>query len=79
MYSQLFKENKYSKWYFSIIAFAQDRKIENNKDYECHHIIPKSLGGNNKNENLVHLTVREHYVCHLLLVKMVINLTHKKV
>lgn len=38
---------------------------------EKHHILPKSFGGSNKKENLVELTIREHYVCHLLLTKMV--------
>lgn len=38
---------------------------------EKHHIIPRSLNGNNKKENLVKLTAREHFICHLLLTKMV--------
>lgn len=37
---------------------------------ECHHIIPKSMGGSNDKENLVRLTAREHFVCHRLLTKM---------
>jgi len=37
---------------------------------EKHHIIPKSLGGNNEPENLVCLTAKEHFICHLLLPKM---------
>jgi hypothetical protein len=36
---------------------------------EKHHILPKSLGGNNCKSNLVYLPAREHYVCHKLLVK----------
>jgi hypothetical protein len=38
---------------------------------ENHHIVPKSLGGDNSSVNLVKLTAREHYLCHLLLTKMV--------
>jgi hypothetical protein len=38
---------------------------------EVHHILPKSLGGNDNNENLVRLGAREHFICHLLLTKMV--------
>jgi len=38
---------------------------------ERHHIIPKSLGGNNDHENLVVLWYREHYIAHRLLVKMI--------
>lgn len=38
--------------------------------FEKHHILPKSLGGSNDEENLVKLTAREHFICHWLLVKM---------
>ena len=31
---------------------------------------PKSLGGDNSADNIVRLTIREHYVAHLLLTKM---------
>jgi hypothetical protein len=67
---QLLK-NKYSNWYFNIIEGAKDRPLIKTCNMEIHHIIPKSLGGSNKKENLVSLTYREHYVCHLLLTKMV--------
>lgn len=62
-------KNKYSKWYFSLI---NDRKLKVNESsyLEKHHIIPKSLGGTDNKENLVYLTAREHYIAHLLLVKM---------
>lgn len=71
-----FINNKYFKWYNSIInrAQSQDRKYTpNNAVYEKHHIIPKSLGGNNKKTNLVLLTYKEHFLCHLLLTKCVID------
>jgi hypothetical protein len=35
--------------------------------YERHHIIPRCLGGNDANNNLVLLTAREHFICHKLL------------
>ena len=38
--------------------------------YECHHIIPKCLGGNNLKDNLVLLTAREHFIAHKLLAKI---------
>lgn len=38
--------------------------------YERHHIIPKCLGGNDAKDNLVYLTAEEHWVAHLLLVKI---------
>lgn len=66
----IFIDNKYTKWYYAIIQNANQRV--GNTDYiEKHHIIPRSLGGNNNTENLVKLTAREHFVCHLLLTKMV--------
>jgi hypothetical protein len=51
--------------YNNIISFAKLRGTGDEK----HHIVPKSLGGNNVG-NLVYLTYREHYICHKLLVKM---------
>ena len=38
--------------------------------YERHHILPKSMGGKDTEGNLVWLTVREHYLSHLILWKM---------
>lgn len=38
--------------------------------YERHHIIPKSLGGLDVEYNTVLLTAKEHFVSHLLLVKI---------
>lgn len=48
------------------------RRLENPLETytEKHHIIPKSLGGDNKKTNLVKLSAREHYICHLLLTKI---------
>ena len=37
---------------------------------ERHHIIPRSEGGPDNNDNIVALTAREHYICHLLLAKI---------
>lgn len=65
----MFKTNKYSNWYGSIIEKARRRSIEGYR--EIHHIIPRSLGGSDIIDNLVQLTAREHFVCHLLLTKMV--------
>lgn len=75
----MFNNSKYTKWYYNIINKA---KLENRKKlsindknfiyYESHHIIPKSLGGNDEN-NLVLLTAREHFIIHLLLIKMLDN------
>lgn len=37
---------------------------------EIHHILPLSLGGTDDKCNLVKLTAREHFIAHLLLVKI---------
>jgi hypothetical protein len=37
--------------------------------HERHHIIPKSMGGSNRKENIVCLTYREHFLAHWLLTK----------
>ena len=69
--NNIFLENKYSKVYFSIIRSAKSTPRIGYT--EKHHIIPKSLGGDNSKENLVRLSAREHFVCHLLLTRMVNN------
>jgi len=66
-----FLENKYSRWYTKIINNAKNRTI--NGYIEKHHIMPRSLGGSNDKTNIVKLTAREHFICHLLLTKMVIG------
>jgi hypothetical protein len=64
----IFIDNKYTRWYYNIINRAKTRSLSDYK--EKHHIIPKSMGGDNTKNNLVKLTAREHFVCHMLLVKM---------
>lgn len=66
----MFKNNKYTKYYNNIIKTAKNRILEEHIYFEKHHIIPKSLGGSNKKENIVKLTAKEHFICHRLLVKM---------
>lgn len=74
--------NKYSKWYSAIISNAQNsnrvKLKKNNPDYvyyERHHIIPKCLAPDKADlkrcpDNGVLLSPREHFICHVLLVKM---------
>lgn len=63
------KENKYTKWYSELIQKAKDREYLDGYK-ERHHIVPNCFVRNNKKENLVYLTAREHYIAHLLLWKM---------
>lgn len=67
--SGLFLNNKYTKLYYQIIQSA--RKKEYDRYTEKHHILPKSLGGSNKWNNLIILSAREHFLCHYLLTKMI--------
>lgn len=55
----------YRKVYDAIIERAKGREKPNER-LEIHHIVPLSLGGTDKSENLVALTIREHYVAHLV-------------
>lgn len=64
-------DNKYKKWYNNIIGRAKNRTITGYT--EKHHIVPKSLGGTDNLSNLVKLTAREHFICHLLLTKCTIG------
>lgn len=75
--SSMFLKNKYFKYYYNIINNAKSRNISKNIYTERHHIIPKSLGGDNSKSNLVKLTAREHFLCHWLLTKMTTN--HDKI
>jgi hypothetical protein len=64
----MYLQNKYTRCYYNIVERAKARDLTGY--VENHHIIPKSLGGSNNNDNLVRLTAREHFVCHWLLTKM---------
>ena len=64
-----FLKNKYTDIYNSIVKRGREKKPVGYS--EKHHVVPTSLGGNNKKKNIVRLTAKEHYVCHLLLIKMV--------
>ena len=61
----------YSKIYDQLIDKAKNRitKIRGEK----HHILPRSMGGNNSKNNIVKLTFHEHFVAHLLLWKIYPN------
>lgn len=61
---------KYWKWYWSIVENAKNRPIINGSYFEVHHIIPRSLGGDDSEDNKVALTAKEHFVCHHLLTKI---------
>lgn len=65
----MFNQSKYTALYYQIVNRAKERVCT--VYTEKHHIVPRSLGGSNKKENIVSLTAREHFICHWLLTKMV--------
>ena len=60
----------YERIYNRIIENRQTNPIPKNEYGENHHIIPRSLGGNEDVSNLVRLTAKEHFICHALLAEM---------
>ena len=57
----------YENIYNKLIDNARRNNNITGKYYENHRIIPLCLGGNDNSENLVKLTLREHYIAHKLL------------
>lgn len=66
----------HKKVYDDIINRGKLRGLNKNLlDYytECHHIIPRCLGGTDEKSNLVLLTAKEHIICHILLTRIFPN------
>ena len=74
----MYLQNKYTLWYYSIIQRAKTRNLPPEIYVERHHIIPRSLGGNDDHNNIVTLTAREHFICHLLLTRMTTGSSRNK-
>lgn len=53
-----------------ILKAKRENRNKLNGIYELHHILMKSLGGDDSEENTVLLTPKEHYLIHLLLWKI---------
>lgn len=68
--AMIFIANRYTLIYFSIIENARLRVLPKDQYKETHHIIPRSMGGDDSSDNLVDLTAKEHFICHKLLVRM---------
>lgn len=59
----------YSKIYYDLIK--KHKSISSHTGYvENHHIVPRCIGGNDDPSNIVTLPSRDHYMAHLLLIKM---------
>lgn len=66
----VFIDNKYTKIYLSLVE-SRKTLIRHPEEYiERHHIVPKCLGGSDEDYNLVSLSAREHFIAHMLLIRM---------
>ena len=58
----------YQKIYDALVNHRLNHPAKLEFDYtENHHIIPRACNGSNNKSNIVCLTIREHYIAHLLL------------
>lgn len=71
----IYKVNKYTNWYFNIINKAKTRPRPEGYT-ENHHILPEACGGPDEPENMARLTAREHFICHLILPKILVDKKH---
>ena len=69
----MYTQNKYYLTYFKIINRSRNRLLPDSVKTEVHHVLPRSLGGTDDPENLATLTLKEHWVCHRLLVKCIVD------
>lgn len=62
----------YQKIYDQLISKRRSQRLKKigNGMIETHHVIPKACHGTNDLDNLVNLTLREHYIAHVLLMKI---------
>ena len=60
----------YKRIYNSIVFNRLANPLPKKHYTEKHHIVPRSLGGGDEKSNLVRLTAREHFICHMLLAEM---------
>lgn len=61
-------QNKFSEFYFKLIDDARSNPPFGY--FEVHHILPRSLGGDNSNNNLVRMSGSQHYYAHYWLMCM---------
>ena len=69
-------DNKYKRWHDRLIA--KRRATPATGHVEAHHILPRSLGGNDNPDNMVDLTPREHVAVHCMLTRFTIGIARQK-
>ena len=61
----------YEKIYDNLVSYRRENVLDENncEYYEAHHVVPRSIDKKliYKKSNKVNLTVREHFIAHLLL------------
>lgn len=62
------KDMNYQKIYDSLVQ--KNHTFLDGEYFEIHHKVPRCMGGTDDASNLVNLSAREHYIAHLLLVKI---------
>lgn len=60
----------YLKHYVTLVDSRKSRALSKESGHEIHHIIPRCLGGEDEEFNLVKLSYREHLIAHKLLAKI---------
>lgn len=61
----------YEKIYNDLIQKRRDHVLNKTDQYcECHHILPRSCNGSDDKSNLINFTAKEHFIAHLLLIKI---------
>lgn len=58
----------YSKIYTNLIDTCRNKKYDGYT--EKHHIIPKCMGGDDSDSNLIIMSAREHFIAHMLLYRI---------
>jgi hypothetical protein len=66
------ENTKYERWYVNLIKVARkEQSLEPHiPNTEKHHILPRCLGGTDDENNLVRFSIRQHYIAHMLLIRM---------
>ena len=61
----------YQKIYNDLIQKRKNHILNKKIQYcERHHILPHSCGGSDDDSNMINLTAKEHFIAHLLLIKI---------
>lgn len=72
------KSNHHLERYIKLVNYVLEHQLEhqNASGYtENHHILPKSMSGSNKPENIIKFTARQHFLAHWMLWKAYQNKT----